>query len=607
MNMNLKIKRYNTTNNIRRKAADVFFITTALAFFAAVGAAMLLLPRSSDSVLEQRELAKLPEYSAEAFKDGSYSSEMDSYFSDTVPFRDNLMVLSSALTSFTGFRSNDIKLHNVSIAEADKDTENEMPHLEPMVSPENTDEISGSDESDKVVQGLDPQYPAETVQAAQEGQSNTDDTVNITNNGIAVVGTRALMLYGGNFTVGEDYAKVISQYKQELGSSVNVYSMVIPTSVEFYCPEEVKPYTSSQLDNINNIYSHLTNGVKPVDVYTSISEHTDEPVYLRTDHHWSSLGAYYAAAAFAETAGVPFAELSEYDEHVIDGYVGTMYSYTQDIAIKNNPEDFVYYVPKNVTANTIYQNYILGENNVITGIETPISSSFYIDFTKNKSMLYCTFMGGDAKITRVNTSARNGRKLAIFKDSYGNALPQFLFGSFEEIYVLDMRYFTYNAIDYLKEKGVTDVLFANNAFHATTRSTVRYYENFLVQGRAAEETAVPDNAAVNGTVTQSDAKKDKTGSTTVTGTPQNTSDTTVSNNTSRTTSDKKTPGSEPAVTTAPTGSAAPSQTSGTQTAAVTNGTSQAKTQTTVKQSVTTTPTSAASTVPTGTTPPQSNR
>lgn len=628
--MNLKIKRYNTTNKIRRKAADVFFITTALAFFAAMGAAMLLLPRSSDSVLEQRELAELPEYSAEAFKDGSYSAEMDAYFSDTVPFRDNLMVLSSALTSFTGFRSNNIKLHNVSIAEADK--ENEMPHLEPMKNTDNAsdnaNENSADGNSSDAVQGLDSVDPAETDQTIQpvpSAQSNTDDTVNITNNGIAVVGTRALMLYGGNFTVGEDYAKVISQFKQELGRDVNVYSMVIPTSVEFYCPEDVKSLTSSQLDNINNIYSHLTNGVKAVDAYTSIAMHTDEPIYLRTDHHWSSLGAYYAAGAFAEAAGVPFAELSEYDEHVIDGYVGTMYSYTQDIAIKNNPEDFVYYVPKNVTTDTTYQNYILGENNVITGIGSPLKSSFYIDFTKNKSMLYCTFMGGDAKITHVNTSTKNGRKLAIFKDSYGNALPQFLFGSFEDIYVLDMRYFTYNAIDYLKEKGITDVLFANNAFHATTRSTVRYYENFLVQGRVTEETAVPDSTAVNGTVTQSTGKTDKTGSTTVTSPPNNTSSTNTSNNTTRTTTTSaKPPASEPAVTTVPTGTkpattgtTAPSQTKGTQTTKGTTKTSQTKTQTTtkVKQTeppVTTSPTAkttppTTTTVPTGTTPAQSNR
>ncbi len=96
-------------------------------------------------------------------------------------------------------------------------------------------------------------------------------------------------------------------------------------------------------------------------------------------------------------------------------------------------------------------------------------------------MAYCTYMGGDAKIVHVKSDAGTGRKLAILKDSYGNALPQFLFGSFDDIYVIDMRYFTHNIVDYFTENGITDVLFANNAFHAATASTVTYYENFLTQ------------------------------------------------------------------------------------------------------------------------------
>ena len=90
-------------------------------------------------------------------------------------------------------------------------------------------------------------------------------------------------------------------------------------------------------------------------------------------------------------------------------------------------------------------------------------------------------MGGDAKVVKVSSNAGTGRKLAIFKDSYGNALPGYLMGSFDEIYVIDMRYFTHNAVDFLTENGVTDVLFANNAFHAATASTVTYYDRFLTQ------------------------------------------------------------------------------------------------------------------------------
>lgn len=602
MNMNLKIRRYNTTNKVRRTAADVFFLITALTIFAGIGMAMLLLPRSAESILEQRNLAEAPEYSSEAFRNGSYSAEMNAYFSDTVPFRDKLMVLSSALCDLTGFRSNDIKLHNVAIAENSGEN---LPLPAYPLSGGSSDRNSGGNPvppsgNAGALNSSDPNNQGEysDIEPIDTDSHDTDDTVNITNNGIAVVGTRALMLYGGNYTVGTDYAAVISKYKQELGRDVNVYSMVIPTSVEFYCPEDVQPFTSSQLDNINNIYSHLTDGVRSVDAYTQLALHTDEPIYLRTDHHWSSLGAYYAAKAFAETAGVPFAELSEYDEHIVDGYVGTMYSYSQDIRIKNNPEDFVYYVPKNVTLDTTYSNYILGENNEIVGIQSPMKSSFYIDFTKNKSMLYCTFMGGDAKITHVNTSTKNGRRLAIFKDSYGNALPQFLFGSFEDIYVLDMRYFTYNAVDFLKEKGVTDLLFANNAFHATTRSTVRYYENFLVQGRQTEETTAPADIAANGTVTASGGTGIDPKTTVPTGTtPSVTAPTVTQPPTTTTTVPAAT--TPPTVTTTP--AAAPSQTAPVVTAPPVTQTAPA---------VTTPPAAATAppvTVSTGTTAAQNNR
>lgn len=500
MSMNLKINRYDTKKEKRRKVSDVIYVVITMTLFAAVGISMLIFPRSTESELEKRELAKFPEFSLQSFASGEFTHSLNTYFSDTVPYRDDLMVISSMIRNMTGFRMNDIKLHNVTVAE-NTQTEPlaEIPEKTEAVSEapmHGVEEFSFNAQTTVTEKDNMTQEPFSEITTSENAEGiDMDDTVNITNNGIAVVGTRALMLYGGSYTVGENYARVVSEYKKQLGNNVNVYCMVIPTSVEFYCPESVKEFTSEQLGNINNIYANLKNGVKPVDAYTTLSIHSNEPIYFRTDHHWSSLGAYYAAKQFADTAEVPFADLSEYDEKVIDGYVGTMYGYTQDIVIKNNPEDFVYYVPKNVEYTTTYYNYILGENNIITGMQEPYDANFFIDFSKNKSMLYGTFMGGDAKITHVKTSTKNGRKLAIFKDSYGNALPQFLFGSFEEIFVFDMRFFTYNAIDYIKEHGITDLLFANNAFHATTKSTVTHYESFLTQGRAAEtETSVTTTA-----------------------------------------------------------------------------------------------------------------
>lgn len=536
MSMNLKINRYDTKKEKRRKLSDVVYLVITMSVFAAAGVSMFIFPRSTESALEKRDLKAFPKFTVESFKSGEYTQGLGAYFSDTVPFRDALMVVSSAIRDMTGFRLNNIKLHNVAraenSAEAPQESTGLLAEITEMTESSGTVGTAGTAVTEpphtEETQGeYTPITTAENAAAVE-----MDDTVSITNNGIAVVGTRALMLYGGNAAVGENYAKVVSKYKKELGG-VNVYCMVIPTSVEFYCPDSVKQYTSSQLENINNIYSHLENGVKPIDVYSPLSLHSGEDIYLRTDHHWSSLGAYYAAKQFAEAADVPFSDLTGYEEKRVSGYVGTMYSYTQDIVIQNNPEDFVYYVPKNVEYKTTYHNYILGDNNAIVGIQKPVEANFFIDFSKNKPMLYCTFMGGDAKITRIKTSAGNGRRLAIFKDSYGNALPQFLFGSFEEIYVLDMRFFTYNAIDFLKEKGITDLLFANNAFHATTKSTVSHYENFLVQNKAAVApavTTVPTQTTttpVTTTQTETPAPAVVTSATTTTAVTTTTAETTV--------------------------------------------------------------------------------
>ena len=464
----------------RRRISDIVYLMTILTAFETIGLALLVFPRSTESITEKRELKKFPELSAESWFSGDFTAGVSEWFSDTVPFRDEVTDLSTQLRELRGFRQDGIRLHNVGTVQTDASKPDTSAPEQPSEPQEQPGTASGeSVENSSTAQTSKPQTTTAAPTEEEEPVINEDDSVTITNNGIAVVGTRALMLYGGSYSVGEKYAGVVNRYKELLGNDVNVYAMVIPTSCEFYSPDSVKVYCGSQKDNIDYVYSLLNNSTG-VDAYSSLKKHLREDIYLRTDHHWAPLGAYYAAQAFAETAGVPFLDISEYEQRVVHDYVGTMYGYSGDAVLKNNPEDFVYYVPKTVDYTTTYYDYIL-QDGKIAGANAPYEADFFIKYSDGSGMAYCTFMGGDAKIVKVSTNAGTGRKLAIFKDSYGNALPPFLMGSFDEITVIDMRYFTHNAIDYLKENGVTDVLFANNAFHAATASTVTYYNNFLTQ------------------------------------------------------------------------------------------------------------------------------
>lgn len=469
-------KKYNEKTPKRRRISNIAYLATVLIAFESIGLALVVFPRSTVSITEKRELKTFPELTADSYFSGEFTKSLSEWFSDTVPFRDELTGISTQLRELRGFRQGGIKLHGVGESKSDSSSEQKPEESSSSASSSTSSSVSDSSSSSSSSETHESSSSSET--SSSTSTPNTDDAVKITNNGIAVVGTRALMLYGGSFSVSESYAKVMNKYKEAM-PNVNVYSMIIPTSCEFYSPDEVKAYCGSEKANIEHVNSFLK-GVVPVDAYSALQAHTGEDIYLRTDHHWAPLGAYYAAQAFAKTAGVTFKDISEYERQVVHGYVGTMYGYTEDIVLKNNPEDFVYYVPKNAEYTTTYYEYTLSGGR-ISGAREPFTGNFFVRYPDGSGMAYCTFMGGDCQIVKVQTNAGTGRKLAILKDSYGNALPGYLMSSFDEIYVIDMRYFTHNIVDYLTKCKVTDILFANNSFHAATASTVDYYENFLTQ------------------------------------------------------------------------------------------------------------------------------
>jgi hypothetical protein len=126
------------------------------------------------------------------------------------------------------------------------------------------------------------------------------------------------------------------------------------------------------------------------------------------------------------------------------------------------------------------------ENYQVISVGRPHKEEFFKKFKDGSSLAYSTFMGGDTKLTQVRTNVANGRRLIILKDSYGNALPGYLFYSFEEIHVIDGRYFTHNMKDYVREHKITDILFANNIFQACG-SRYRAYEFFLTMSEGCRE------------------------------------------------------------------------------------------------------------------------
>ncbi len=444
-------KRLTKREYMQRKAqrfAKTIGVSLLSGVVVVVAVVLLLAPRSTISYEENRLLAEKPKFSLTSLLDGSYTSGWSEYYNDTVPFRSKLKKTISAMMQWTGVQSEEDTVFFGNVSQVKKKTTTPVATTE---SVETTVAVAaaGNDETNT--------EPAVTTTVVTTTEDPNDEPAAEIGEGIILDHKRAVCVYGGSFSVGQDYAETLNAYQQDLGSDVQVYSLVAPTAVSYYLPEEYANYTASETENIDNINSYL-NGVKPVDAYNALKPHTAEAIYARTDHHWLPLGAYYAAEAFAKVADVPFASLSDYDTATKKDYVGSMYTYTESAVLLDNPEEFTYYIPKNKYKTTYYS----------TSFTDPTEGDLLMNLDGyDNSMYYLVFMGGDDKITHVETDCKNGRTLVIFKDSYGNALVPCLTSSFENIYVCDMRYFELNAIDFCKQVGCTDLLFAMNTFSAT--------------------------------------------------------------------------------------------------------------------------------------------
>lgn len=291
---------------------------------------------------------------------------------------------------------------------------------------------------------------------------------------------RAMEPYSWTAASVRRYADIANLYAKTFApEGIRVYCMPIPLASAFYTPDPIAPTPErSQYAAIQQMISDLEPSVTGINIVPILGLHAAEHIYSRTDHHWAPLGAYYAASQLAAAAQVPFLPLSDYDRHEIPGYVGTMYRLSGDPAVKNSPETFVYFTPRDIDYTTTYVTYRTSGLRV-TGQSQPEQGKFFLPF--KGASTYCTFMGGDSKLTKVTTSTRNGRHLLILKDSFGNALPGYLFGSFEEIHVADCRYFTPNMKTYVRQNGITDIVFANNLGHAGSQRTVDSYRKYLEQ------------------------------------------------------------------------------------------------------------------------------
>ena len=246
----------------------------------------------------------------------------------------------------------------------------------------------------------------------------------------------------------KNLTEAINAFTQAYGE-LNHYFAVAPNAI--WTQRDLLPANTEAPDQqvqLESFTNDLEN-VNIVDLCAMLSPRRDEYIYYLTDHHWTTLGAKYAFDAIA--AKMDLRNLAEkYDTYVVsEQFEGTLASKsgihnvrdTIEIRVpKTDIEYYVYYADSGESAGSMYQRS-------------------YLD-TKDQ---YAVFFGGNHALVQIRTTADTGRRLLVFKDSYANAVMQFLYPYFDEIIMVDPRYYYDSLKPVMNQYGVTDVLYLYNA------------------------------------------------------------------------------------------------------------------------------------------------
>lgn len=178
------------------------------------------------------------------------------------------------------------------------------------------------------------------------------------------------------------------------------------------------------------------------EVFSQNAEHTQ--LYYKTDHHWTGDGAYLAYVEYCKSIGMDAKEQSYFQiEELTDSFYGTLYSKVLDWECE---------------ADHIYAPQNLPEVEVICDDEKISESVYDLTYLEQKDK-YCVFFGGNWEKVQIKTSAENGKRLLLIKDSFANSFVPYILEDYEEIVMIDLRYYGGTMEEILSEYEITDVLF----------------------------------------------------------------------------------------------------------------------------------------------------
>lgn len=472
---NVKYREY-----IMKKAALIKIV--AFLGMLLIGAVVsLIIPiRPVKSNVEKRNLAKFPGFNIQSFIDGEYFAGIDTWFSDTFPGRDSLMGCNEFITNLYGIRNNVVHGEiivgdDIPDVEFDENEYEYINNIDTESKPTDT-EVKNENDKENDKENANNNYSFDnsiTIDPSEIG-NNVDFDENSTSasakageslGSVFVVGDSAYNYYSFSQAISDQYVALINGLAKELEGSADVYDLIIPTAIDITLDDATRNSISSsnQKQAIRYMYSKMSPNVGKCYIYELMRKHRDEYLYFRTDHHWTSLGAYYAYTAFAtQLEKKPYA-LDSFKKYEMGRFIGSYYTTTRVSSLTENPDNLVAYGPFSTNAlEMVNKDNQFIDYNIITDVSG-----------WNENSKYSSFIGGDNPYTHIkNPNLSDGSSVLVIKESFGNAFVPFLVENFEHVYVIDYRYYDGTVQELVAQNAIANVVFVNNISITSTEDRV---------------------------------------------------------------------------------------------------------------------------------------
>ena len=234
-----------------------------------------------------------------------------------------------------------------------------------------------------------------------------------------------------------------SQYK------IPVRMMLVPDAANVLnhsLPALAKPEDQTQMFSM--VRKDLGDSVEWIDVSMELNKHKTEKIYYKTDHHWTTLGAFYAFQAAAPSLGIEGDLSGNYVSYAVSDSFNGMLASKSGVNL-GEKEQIDIYVPTEEDTDLIVDYVDEGKR----------STSLYDSSKLKEKDQYTVFLGGNSSLLDIRTVSTSTKRLLLVKDSFANSFIPFLTPYYREIVVVDPRYYSGTINDLMDSYRISEVLF----------------------------------------------------------------------------------------------------------------------------------------------------